>query len=348
MQVASFFAGAGGLDFGFRRAGFKIPWANEYDRSIHATYEANHRGTFLERRNLNDFGPSELPDDISGMIGGPPCQSWSEAGMLRGAEDVRGQLFYRYVEFVAKVKPAFFLAENVSGILFRRHAEAFQEILKMFCDLGYNVSYGLVNANDYGVPQNRERVFIVGYRLKGDVFFRPPDVDTKRKVLKDAIWDLRKSAKPALGKTYRNPKLRIDNHEFLESSYSYIYMSRNRVKSWNEPSFTIQAGGRHAPLHPSAPKMEIVGKDERKFVDGNFYRRLTVREVARIQTFPDKFVFHYENVLNGYKMIGNAVPVELAFRLACRIKSDILEGEILSKKSKRIGKLKTFAELDNS
>lgn len=348
-QIASFFAGAGGLDLGFRQAGFVIPWANEYDKAIHETYLLNHPGSQLEKRSLFDIDPREVPSDVIGMIGGPPCQSWSEAGMLRGAGDRRGQLFFTYVDFVEAVRPTFFLAENVSGILFSRHQEAFRSILGRFCDLGYNVSYGLLNANDYGVPQDRERVIIVGYRLRGDVFFSPPEVDDSRPTLKDAIWDLRKSARPAVNKTYANPasKLRVANHEFLDSGFSSMYMSRNRVRSWDEPSFTIQAGGRHAPIHPNAPKMEVAGKDKRVFVPGleSRYRRLTVREAASIQTFPDDFLFVYRNVLDGYKMIGNAVPVEFARRLAIRIKSDIAEHSALSRGTRRKGKLKTFEEL---
>ena len=346
MQIASFFAGAGGLDLGFRQAGFDIPWANEYDKAIYATYEANHPGTYLERRSLVDFEPDQVPRGVTGMIGGPPCQSWSEAGMARGAEDKRGQLFFRYVDFVEEVRPTFFLAENVSGILFSRHSASFRNILERFCELGYNVSFGLLNANDYGVPQDRERVIIVGYRLKGDVFFSPPVPDLVQTNLKDAIYDLRKNAKPALEKTYANSKLKVPNHEYLDSGYSSMFMSRNRVRAWDEPSFTIQAGGRHAPLHPSAPKMVLIEKDQRAFVDGFTYRRLTVREAARVQTFPDDFIFHYRNVLDGYKMIGNAVPVEFARRLALQIRADLSKNKALSASSSRAGELRNFNELD--
>ena len=102
-------------------------------------------------------------------------------------------------------------------------------------------------------------------------------------------------------------------------------MSRNRVRSWDEPSFTIQAGGRHAPIHPNAPKMTKVGKDKFVFKRGkeSTYRRLSVRECARIQTFPDNFKFVYKDLNDGYKMIGNAVPVNLAFHIAKAIAKDI-------------------------
>jgi DNA (cytosine-5)-methyltransferase 1 len=113
----------------------------------------------------------------------------------------------------------------------------------------------------------------------------------------------------------------------MNGGFSTIYMSRNRVRSWDEPSFTIQAGGRHAPLHPQAPKMKFIEQNKRSFVKGkeDLYRRLSVRECARIQTFPDDFLFKYKNVADGYKMIGNAVPVEFAKNLANTIYADVSE-----------------------
>ena len=326
MKIASFFAGAGGLDRGFHLAGFDIPWANEYDKSIWSTYERNAPGTKLDRRSITEVEAIDIPD-VVGMIGGPPCQSWSEAGASRGINDTRGQLFFEYLRLIESKRPHFFLAENVSGILFSRHNDALDRILSNFCRLGYNVSYGLLNAHHYGVPQDRERVIIVGYRSQLQKFFTPPEVlaEDKRPKLRDAIFDLAKSAQPAHNGTFANSHLKVPNHEYLVGGFSSMYMSRNRVRAWDEPSFTIQAGGRHAPLHPQAPKMIQVGKDRREFVRGSeqLYRRLSVREAARVQTFPDDFIFEYSNVNDGYKMIGNAVPVEFARQLALQIMLDL-------------------------
>jgi DNA (cytosine-5)-methyltransferase 1 len=107
--------------------------------------------------------------------------------------------------------------------------------------------------------------------------------------------------------------------------FSSIYMSRNRVRKWDEVSFTIQAGGRHAPIHPQAPTMNFISQNVREFVKGkeHLYRRMSIRECARVQTFPDKFKFYYTNVMDGYKMIGNAVPVRLAQILAKKINQDL-------------------------
>lgn len=327
MKLVSLFTGAGGLDLGFHQAGFKTIWANEFDKSIWDTFLHNFPETALDKRSVVEISSFEIPDCL-GIIGGPPCQSWSEAGAGRGINDKRGQLFYEYIRILKDKEPLFFLAENVSGILLDRHREAFDNILSEFRSLNYNVSYFLLNANDFGVPQDRKRVIIVGYHKKMGKRFYPPKQIKPKLVLKDAIWNLRR-AKPAKDKNYTNgnENLSAPNHEYMNGGFSSIFMSRNRVRSWDEPSFTIQAGGRHAPLHPQAPKMKFIEQNKRIFVPGkeHLYRRLTVRECARVQTFPDDFLFIYDNVADGYKMIGNAVPVEFAKYLAKVIYKDIKE-----------------------
>jgi DNA (cytosine-5)-methyltransferase 1 len=346
LKVAALFAGAGGLDLGFQQAGFQVPWANEYDKDIWASYEANFPHTELDRRSITNVQPADIPP-VQGFIGGPPCQSWSEAGAARGIEDQRGQLFWEYMRLIKSKKPLFFLAENVSGILFNRHSRAFKEILKGFAEQGFNVSYGLLNANDFGVPQDRERVIIIGYRVETGKFFIPPSPDASRPTFKDAIKDLTKTVVPALATNYSNPKTKVLNHEYMVGGFSSMFMSRNRVRGWAQPSFTIQAGGRHAPLHPQAPKMEKIDVDKWRFKKGyeDLYRRLSVRECARVQTFPDDYEFKYSRVSDGYKMIGNAVPVEFAKRLALKIAEDLKGFESLASKSSAIGDVYTFEEL---
>jgi len=363
MKIISLFSGAGGLDKGFEKAGFSTIWANEYDSTIWDTFEHNFPNTKLEKTSITKVISSEIPA-CDGIIGGPPCQSWSEAGAGRGIEDKRGQLFYDYIRILNEKKPKFFLAENVSGILHPKHQNAFSNILKEFKNAGYEVSSKLLNANDFDVPQDRLRVIIVGYRLDLGKKFEFPNPQKNKPVLKDAIGDLgapkqaqkRNTLKPIEDNDFdKNQKsiadamihssrsnskstkfkqslnlineddLEISNHEYMNGGFSTIYMSRNRVRSWDEPSFTIQAGGRHAPLHPQAPKMQFVEQNKRIFVPNkeHLYRRLSVRECARIQTFPDDFIFKYKNIADGYKMIGNAVPVNLAYHLANKIFNDL-------------------------
>lgn len=324
-KVVSLFSGAGGMDLGFTKAGFDVIWANEFDKTIWGTYELNHKN-HLCKKSIIDVKSEEVPEhDI--LIGGPPCQSWSVAGNRLGIDDPRGKLVYEYKRILEDKKPKVFVMENVQGMLSPKNKEAFLDLIDFFSEAGYKVRYELLNSADYNVPQDRKRVIVVGIRNDISYQYEFPSPSEKL-TLKDTIEDLKDSAVPAKEKNYKNEDLVIPNHEYFIGSYSSIYMSRNRVRSWDEQSFTIQASGRQAPLHPQAPKMELIGKDKREFKKGyeSLYRRLSVREVARIQTFPDSFVFAYDNVNVGYKMIGNAVPVNMALEIAKSIKL-VLEGE---------------------
>lgn len=325
MKLVSFFSGAGGLDLGFKKAGFEVVWANEYDKSIWETFEKNHRKTYLDKRSITNIPSNEIPE-CDGIIGGPPCQSWSAAGAKRGINDSRGKLFFDFIRVIEDKNPKFFLAENVAGMLTEKNSYALKNIKELFenAGSGYNLSFKLLNAKNYNVPQDRKRVFFIGFRKDLKEKFTFPNESQKLISLRDAIYDLRETATEAYDKYGSNKQsCAIPNHEYLNIDYSPIYMSRNRVRNWDEQSFTIQAGGRHAPIHPQAPKMILIDKDKRIFDPSciELYRRLSVRECARIQTFPDSFNFYYDNILNGYKMIGNAVPVNLAYSIAKKIKA---------------------------
>jgi DNA (cytosine-5)-methyltransferase 1 len=337
MKIVSFFSGAGGLDLGFQKAGFNVIWANEFDKEIWETYEKNHPKTKLDKRSIVDIPSSDVPE-CDGIIGGPPCQSWSEAGSARGIKDKRGQLFYDFIRILEDKQPKFFLAENVSGMLISKHNGALEGIKELFknAGVGYNLSFDMLNACNYNVPQDRKRVFFIGIRKDLNFSFKFPEEKLSKIDLFSVINDLKDNALPALEKNYSNEgNCLVPNHEYMIGGFSTMYMSRNRVRKWDEQSFTIQAGGRHAPIHPQAPKMQSVEKDKRIFIPGeeHLYRRLSVRECARIQTFPDDFIFHYKKIAAGYKMIGNAVPVNLAKFLAGHIKSQILKHTVPIKKT---------------
>ncbi|MBL1177295.1 DNA cytosine methyltransferase [Pantanalinema sp. GBBB05] len=334
-QVVALFAGCGGLDLGFQQAGFNVIWANEYDKDIWRTYERNHPHTVLDRRDIRTIASDEIPDCV-GIIGGPPCQSWSEAGIQRGIEDDRGKLFLEYVRILKDKQPLFFLAENVSGMLHKKHQKVVGDIVAAFEEVGYTVSFKLLNAMHYNVPQDRKRVIFIGYHINlGKRFsFHALPANLPPLTLKDAIWDIQDLALPAIAKTKTNgANCAIANHEYMTGGFSSMYMSRNRVRSWHEPSFTIQAGGRHAPIHPQANPMIHVGKDQWIFdPDSPYpYRRLSIRECARIQTFPDDFIFDYENLAAAYKMIGNAVPVNFG-----QILGETIYGDLFIQTSHRV------------
>lgn len=312
-SLVSLFSGAGGMDIGFHKAGFKTIWANEYDKTIQPSFQNFFKEVKFDGRSILDIPTEDIPM-AEGLIGGPPCQSWSEAGARKGIEDPRGQLFFEYIRVLEHVQPKFFVAENVSGLLHKRNELAFQNILKMFREAGYDVFWKLLNASDYEVPQDRERVFVVGFKSDLNVDFHFPEPIPKKVTLFEAIGDL-KDIPPSSCSS-------IDNHEITSTGYSSMFMSRNRVRAWDEQSFTILAMDRHAPLHPQAPKMIHIEKDKKAFVAGfeHLYRRLSIRECARVQTFPDDYKFIYAHPRNGYKMVGNAVPVNLAYHLALKIK----------------------------
>lgn len=327
MTLISLFSGAGGLDKGFHNAGFRTLVANEYDAKICPTFKANFPDVRLIEGDIRKISSDEFPDGVMGIIGGPPCQSWSEAGTLKGIEDARGQLFYDYIRILKDKKPLFFVAENVSGMLAKRHSVAVNGFMKLFDDAGYDVNLKMLNANDFDVPEDRDRVFYIGFRKDlGVTDFEYPTPQKHKPTLREAIWDLQDTAIPALEKNHTNGDACIvPNNEYYIGAYSPIFMSRNRVRSWDEPGFTVQASGRQCQLHPQAPKMVKVEKNLQEFVKGqeHLYRRMTVRECARVQSFPDDFVFIYNDVNYGYKMIGNAVPVNLAYHVAMQIKKTL-------------------------
>lgn len=333
MELISLFCGAGGLDLGFKKAGFKTVVANEYDKKICPTYRANFPEVNLIEGDIRNLPTDKFPKNVTGIIGGPPCQSWSEGGALRGIDDARGQLFYEYIRILNEVQPIFFVAENVSGMLANRHAHAVENFMKLFGDAGYDVNLKLLNANDYGVAEDRDRVFYIGFRKDLRITdFKYPDPISPKPTLKDVIWDLKDTAIPAKDKNRTNGDLCIvPNHEYFIGDYSPIFMSRNRVRSWEEPAYTVQASGRQCQLHPQAPKMVKINPNKHEFAKGyeHLYRRMTIREVARVQGFPDEFELMYTDLNNGYKMIGNAVPVQLAYHVAMQIKVTLKSKKII-------------------
>jgi DNA (cytosine-5)-methyltransferase 1 len=254
-------------------------------------------------------------------------------------------LFYNFIDVINEKKPKFFLAENVSGMLAPRHNEALSHIKNLFTKCGYTLSFKLLNSSDYGVPQDRKRVFFIGLRNDLGIKFKFPKPFINKVSLKESIWDLRKDPLPAKEKNKTNgKKCKIPNHEFLTGGFSTMFMSRNRVRSWNEQSFTIQAGGRHCPIHPQAPKMIKIEKNKQVFNPDylSLYRRLTIREVARIQTYPDDFIFYYKSLTDGYKMIGNSVPVQLSRTLGQSLYNQINTNQI---KSYNLPPLKTISNV---
>ena len=294
----SLFCGAGGLDIGFERAGFKTIWANDFDRDACKT----HKGWSNADVVCGDIAKIEA-DDIPNsdiMLGAWPCQGFSLSGP-RKLDDKRNVLYRHYVRILKAKQPYFFVGENVKGLLTMGNGQIVEAMIDDLKECGYNVFYKLVNAKNYGVPQDRERVIIVGFRSDlGIITFDYPAKRNYTVTLKDAI----------AGIPY-NPD------EVCNQPYSSRYMSRNRKRNWDEVSYTIPAMAKQVALHPDSPDMIKLGKDLWKFGDG-FTRRLSWREIAAIQTFPADMEF-YGDLTSVYKQIGNAVPVKLAEIMATHL-----------------------------
>lgn len=318
MDVVSFFAGCGGLDLGFEQAGFRVVWANEFDSAVRDTYVKNHPNTQFVLGDINKINPEDIPE-CEGFVGGPPCQSWSVAGKQRGLDDKRGKLFLTYIDLIKAKKPKFFLIENVKGMLDAKFSDIFQDFIDRLDSAGYDVQWKLLDAVNYKIPQNRERVFLIGFRKELHITYEFPQPICSRPVtLNQAIGDIIEEPVRYDGKEKTVPNKERSNHDVLTSEFGPFYYRGNRRRGWQQPSFTIHATADNIQLHPSSPKMMFWGHEKWSFQKDKMddYRRLSVRECARIQSFPDSFVFESDNIKATYKMIGNAVPPRLGKVLA--------------------------------
>lgn len=298
MKIISLFSGAGGLDLGLIQAGNRVIWANDIDKDAVETYRENI-GNHIICDDIKNIDICTLPDaDV--VVGGFPCQGFSQANRLRTLEDDRNQL-YRFFYSTIKIKqPKFFIAENVKGILTLGKGEAIKKIIADFEAAGYIVSVNLVNMANYGVPQTRQRVIIIGQRLdlgKRMLFKFPYETHSKNGDLPHWI-----SIKDAISH-FPDPdtKNNILNHIYSAYKVEYRDFTGHRKTDPDKPSPTVLARGNGKGGVCAIPHY-------------NGKRRLTIRESASIQTFPENF--HFVGMMNScYRQIGNAVPVLFARKL---------------------------------
>lgn len=293
--VVSLFSGAGGMDMGFDHSGFKTIWANDIDLDSCKTHRTWSNAEVVcgdIEKVLNNGVPRA---DV--VLGGFPCQGFSLAGP-RIVDDQRNSLYRHFVRIVEQVRPYAFVAENVKGLLTLGGGSIFKAIKNEFQSKGYTLYYQLLNAADYGVPQDRFRVIIVGIRDDLGTSYQFPRPLNHRVTIHQAFEEL---GEPCLS-------------DICQAPYSSRYMSRNRRRDWNEVSFTIPAMAKQTPLHPSSPKMKKLGPDNWEFGEGNT-RRMSWRECAAVQSFPSDMEFAGE-LDSKYRQIGNAVPVRLAQAIA--------------------------------
>ena len=297
---ASLFCGAGGLDIGFERAGFKTIWANDFNADACETFRKWSSAEVI----CGDIGKIEAEDipNTDVILGGFPCQGFSLSGP-RKLDDSRNILYKHYVRIVNAKRPLMFIGENVKGLLTMGGGQVIDAIVEAFSDCGYDVHYKLLNAKNYEVPEDRERVIIVGFRK-----------DLERKKFEFPIErEFEIPLKEAL-KNVSAPK----EGEVCMAPYSSRYMSRNRKRGWEEVSYTIPAMAKQVTLWPGSPDMVKIDKDLWEFGKGGETRRLSWREAAAIQTFPKNMEF-CGDLTSIYKQIGNAVPCKLAEIIATHL-----------------------------
>ena len=329
ISVLSLFTGAGGLDLGFHKAGFDIKTCIEIEKKFCNTLEINKKyfkNSKIINKNVENIKFNELEDKYDFVIGGPPCQSFSASGYRKGLDDPRGNLFKSFIKILKRFKPKGFLFENVRGLLYANKGFALNKIKNEFEKCGYKLHVRLLNAADYGVPQLRERVFLLGSQNE-ILKFPKPTHGSQSKLKKphvsviDAIKDIydpNEKVKP-FGGMYGHLLPLVpegENYSFFTSDKGYkkpIFKWRTKFSNFlykcdrNKPCRTIQAqpGKYSGPFHWKN-------------------RKMNVEELKRLQTFPKDFKFNCGSSISLHQ-IGNSVAPKLSFKIAEAIKHQLLK-----------------------
>lgn len=335
-KVIELFAGAGGLALGLEKAGFKTIGLVEIDNSASETLRKNRPQWNVLNEDITKISSQNLEkifnikrEELDLLSGGYPCQSFSFAGNRKGINDTRGTMFYHYAIFLKKLKPKMFLAENVKGLVSHDKGKTLETMLKIFSEIGYDVSWRILNAWDYGVAQKRQRIVIIGIRndLVKNCVYEFPIKNIYKPVLNDVLHGVPKSEGIKYSKAKYDIMKLIPQGEYWKSlpdeiardyMKSCYFMGGGRTGiarriSWFEPCLTLTCS-------PSQKQTERCHPEET--------RPFTIREYARIQSFPDDWKF-VGSISNQYKQIGNAVPVELAKKIGFSIIRTLneMEGE---------------------
>jgi len=352
MKVADLFAGVGGLSLGFEQAGFEVPFAVEFDKDIAVAYEKNHAGTTMYNSDISVLDPHELLKRhgcVDVIVGGPPCQGFSQKGKRLSVNDDRNFLFRQYVRFVDVFRPKYFVIENVPNIVTTANGYFKDEIVKEFSMLGYDVKAKVFDVSEFGIPQQRRRAVFIGQLVKNTVKFPVPT--GKHVTVGEAISDMislesgegcdlspyKTSPQNDYQRVMRKGSCgEVKNHQ--ATSHSKVAIQRMKM---------IPKGMGREVLPPEHLTKSIYSgtwcrmiEDEvaatittrfdtpssGRFTHPTQNRCITVREAARIQSFPDSFVF-YGTKTSQMKQVGNAVPPMFANAIA----KEILKAEGIKK-----------------
>lgn len=345
MNVIDLFSGVGGMSLGFTQAGFKVVFANEYDKSIANSYKKNHKNTIVNTTSIADMDLDEVfskyRHQIDVVIGGPPCQGFSQKGNRLGLKDERNFMFLKFFEVVSIVKPKHFLLENVPNILSSENGFFKNEIIELFNKIGYQITSNILKAENFGVPQIRRRAFFLG--TSSSNLIELPTTNDKKVFIKDCFDDLPKlksgegndimdyisKPKSAYQEYLRGSSKGVRNH--IATNHSEVVLERLKMIPLDGSKKDLPKhhqtksihSGTWSRLKPNGFATTITTRFDTPS-SGQFTlpfqdRCLTVREAARIQSFPDDFIF-YGTKSNQMIQVGNAVPPLLAFEIAKAIK----------------------------
>ena len=298
--AVSLFTGCGGSDTGLTKAGFTVLMANDILAYAKDVYEANLPKTDYQLGSINSIMKFPKADLLAGCY---PCQGFSQGGARKAGR----KLNYLYVEFARAlriIKPKAFIVENVSGMIRSDFKHLLDDQIKLFTEAEYRVVYNVLNASEYGVPQERKRIFIVGIRNDYGIDYCFPSPTHGPGRSNDFV-----SIKTAIGDMNLWP-----SGEFHEDDFHWYYMSRNRWRGWEELSKTIVSHPRHMPLHPVSPRLVRIHTDKWIWEHDGPKRRFSYNEAARLQGFGRDFFLpdtNNSNMRMKYQVVGNAVPPQL-------------------------------------
>lgn len=342
MIVADLFSGVGGLSLGFEQAGFDVAFAVEFDKDIAAAYEKNHVGTTMYNADISELDAKKLlarHGKVDVIVGGPPCQGFSQKGKRLSINDDRNFLFRQYVRFVDVFRPKFFVIENVPNIITTANGFFKNEIIKEFSAIGYDVKADVFDVSEFGVPQQRRRAVFIGQLKKNTVAFPKPT--GKRVTVNDAISDMpplesgegeefAKYLGPAKTEYQRTMRKgmrsgMVQNHQ--ATAHSAIAMTRMKMIPKGMGKEVLPPEHRTKSIY-SGTWCRLIEDDiaatittrfdtpsSGRFTHPTQNRCITVREAARIQSFPDSFIF-YGTKTSQMKQVGNAVPPIFANAIA--------------------------------
>lgn len=297
-RAISLFSGCGGSDYALQALGYKIVWANDIWRVASDTYRQNISSPTIKCGDIRDFQTFPKADLLVGCY---PCQGYTQGGRRKWKTDRRNYLYREFDRVLRCVTPRAFVVENVNGMTFGENRELLTNQLARYRMAGYRVRWAVLNARDYGLAQNRRRVFLVGVRSDQNFDYEFPKA----------------TRGPGTGRPYVGQRRVIGTFprwpagDFNTEPFHWYYLSRRRRHPWGEPSPCIVGHWRHVPLHPLSPPLRRIHTDRWKFTRSGRARRLSYLECAALQGFPSSWRWECGTVRERFQMIGNAVPPPL-------------------------------------